>query len=89
MSEIKFKCPSCSTELEAPEDMAGDVVECPSCSQNISIPQPSAGVEVASSSGNNHNACPNCQVEMEAEAVICLNCGYHKGLGKVIKTDLS
>jgi len=89
MSDIKFNCQSCGTELEAPEEMAGEVVECPSCSQNISIPQPVVAEVNASGINKSADACPNCSAAMEPDAVMCLQCGYHKGLGKVINTDLS
>jgi DNA-directed RNA polymerase subunit RPC12/RpoP len=89
MSDIKFNCQSCNTELEAPAEMAGEVVECPSCSQNITIPNQSGAVDSVPPTGNSSNACSNCQVEMDPDTILCVNCGFHKGLGKVIKTDLS
>lgn len=31
MSDIKFKCPACSQSLEAPAEMAGQLIDCPTC----------------------------------------------------------
>jgi len=69
--------------------MAGEVVECPSCSQNITIPNQAASPEPLPQTGQSANACSNCQAEMDADTILCVNCGFHKGLGKVIKTELS
>ena len=38
MSDITFNCPHCMQNLEAPEDMAGELIDCPSCSTRIAIP---------------------------------------------------
>lgn len=38
MSDIKFNCPSCKQSLEAPPDMAGQLIDCPACKQTIEIP---------------------------------------------------
>lgn len=40
MSDIKFNCPSCKQSLEAPPDMAGQLIECPACRQTVEIPIP-------------------------------------------------
>ena len=40
MSDISFACPSCLQVLEAPPEMAGEVVACPSCQKEIRVPKP-------------------------------------------------
>ena len=40
MADNKFNCPSCKQSLEAPSDMAGQLVDCPSCSESIEVPLP-------------------------------------------------
>lgn len=40
MIDIKFDCPSCRQSLEAPPDMAGQLIDCPSCKKTIEIPMP-------------------------------------------------
>jgi len=79
MADISFACPNCKQVLEAPDDMAGQGVECPACHQQIMIP--SADVPAS-------KKCPSCDAVMEADAVLCLNCGFHTKLGKKINTSL-
>lgn len=38
MTDTKFNCKHCGQSLEAPEDMAGDLIDCPACSQVIEVP---------------------------------------------------
>ena len=40
MSDIRFNCPSCRQSLEAPPDMAGQLIDCPSCKKTLEIPIP-------------------------------------------------
>lgn len=40
MADINFDCPFCSQNLEAPPDMAGEIIECPACSEQVQIPVP-------------------------------------------------
>lgn len=40
MSDIKFNCPACSQSLEAPTEMAGQLIDCPSCKKPMEIPFP-------------------------------------------------
>jgi predicted RNA-binding Zn-ribbon protein involved in translation (DUF1610 family) len=40
MSDITITCPSCSQQLEVPEDLLGQVVECPACNQSLQLPDP-------------------------------------------------
>lgn len=36
---MDIKCPNCKAEIEAPEEMAGEVADCPGCQHKISIPK--------------------------------------------------
>ena len=47
MAEISFACPSCNQTLEAPEDMAGQLVECPACRQQMTVPGEAAPAPAA------------------------------------------
>ena len=38
MNGINFNCPACRQNIEAPEEMAGHVIECPACEKSIVIP---------------------------------------------------
>ncbi len=112
MPEITFQCPKCNQKLEAPAEMAGEVIECPSCQSEITIPadktrkdldltdiaiggevveedQPQQASGEAEDSSTTGNICPNCNEPMDPGAVLCVKCGYHQKMGKVIETDLS
>lgn len=43
MNDIVFFCPNCRQRIEAPPDIAGEVVECPSCSRRIRVPAAKRG----------------------------------------------
>ena len=38
MKDFAFNCPWCDQHLEAPLDMAGEVISCPSCEREIKVP---------------------------------------------------
>ena len=38
MAEINFDCPHCAQNLDAPDDLAGSVIDCPACGQEIIVP---------------------------------------------------
>jgi transcription elongation factor Elf1 len=98
MADISFVCPQCNQELEAPTELAGDIVECPSCETQLEVPgaEVSQPAEPPSEAPNPssypatpsvENACSNCKKTMEVGAVLCLKCGYHAKLGKTIDTS--
>ena len=76
---------TCNQVLEGSDEWIGQTVECPSCSHEFVVPGPSAGAASAAPAGN---VCPNCGKPMAADAVLCIECGFHTGMGKVISTDL-
>lgn len=83
MRSVEFKCPHCGETLEATDDMRGQQVECPSCGKPLKIPDPTS----AGAAGD--SMCLNCGAAMESDALLCVKCGYHTKLGKVIETNLS
>ena len=87
MADISFSCASCGESLEAPVEMAGEVVACPSCQHDIRVPSASpASADVAPGAAGR---CPDCGADMEADAVLCVKCGFHLGTGKRIETQFS
>lgn len=40
MADFKFNCPHCQQQLEAPPEMAGQVIDCPTCKKPIEISLP-------------------------------------------------
>ncbi len=88
MGSIEFKCPGCGEVLEATDDMLGTTVECPSCQKQITVP--GGGVPAAEGTGEKGVVkCLNCGAAMAADAVLCVHCGFHSKLNKIISTDLS
>ena len=85
MAEFSFSCPACSQVLEGDDEWCGQVVECPACNEEFVVPGPVAAVPPPAAVAN---ACPNCGKAMAADAVLCIECGFHTGMGKVISTDL-
>ena len=81
MAEYDFSCPACNQVLEGDDAWIGQTVECPACGQEFVVPAPAA----AAAGGS---ACPNCSKPMAADSVLCIECGFHTGMGKVITTDL-
>lgn len=82
MPDIEFNCPNCEQTLEAPEEMAGQAIECPACNEQIAVPG------VAGEDAEGDAECPNCGEPIEADAVLCVQCGYHIKLGRQIDTDV-
>ena len=92
MAEFTFVCGKCGESLEAPEELAGEIVECPSCNESIVVPPPSGEAPVDepdAEAADGEPACPSCGAVMEEGAVLCLQCGYHTKLEKHIDTDFS
>jgi DNA-directed RNA polymerase subunit M/transcription elongation factor TFIIS len=94
MPDFEFSCPNCNQVLEAPDDMAGEVVECPGCQQQMTVPQPPAlespetGAKKPAAVMAAASRCPSCEEEMDDDAVLCVHCGYHIRLGRKITTEL-
>ena len=101
MPGILIACPGCGQELEAPKELAGQLVECPACQQTMTVPEEVVSVDQVKpedvhfsmpgleTAGGADKPCPGCGVDMAADAVLCVNCGFHTGLGKKMTTDLS
>ena len=38
MPDIHFECPGCNQPLDAPEELANQLIECPTCKETIEVP---------------------------------------------------
>ncbi len=94
---IKVTC-SCGKPVSAKDELAGRRVKCPNCSEPISIPAKSTVEEIGSDMAELLDEigieatrtgvrCPNCRSDLEADAILCIACGYNLESGKVLKTD--
>ena len=76
MPDITFFCPHCRQSIEAPLDMAGQLVECPSCKQTIEVTRnQSLRAPPRSIPPRANKACPYCGSEIPATAQKCKHCG--------------
>ena len=104
MADISFTCTACGQSLEAPEEMAGEATACPACEHALVIPTQDSPAQADISPlqaavneaivaedepVSDEKKCPNCGAGMQPDAILCVRCGFHEGLGKVIQTDLS
>ncbi len=49
MSEIRFNCPSCGQSIEAPAELASQLIDCPTCKETIEVPLRTRPEQVAES----------------------------------------
>jgi len=47
MSDIRFSCPSCGQSIEAPAELASQLIDCPNCKETIEVPLRTRPVHVA------------------------------------------
>ena len=92
MSVISLNCPGCQQPIEAPAEMAGQPAQCPTCSQEMMIPQSAPDVGsapvVQAAGPQAGSVCTSCGADMASGAVLCVQCGFHSGLGKKLDTAL-
>ena len=94
---INVTC-SCGKTVSANDGLAGRRVKCPDCRALISIPGEPTFEEVRSGMAELLDEigmqatrtgvrCPNCRNDLEADAVLCIACGYNLETGKLLKTN--
>ena len=83
MPDIHFECPKCSQAIDAPQEMAAQLIDCPSCKEVIEIPVRSIRVEpvthaVVSPAPPSPRLikCPSCRSDVSTEAAACPKCGH-------------
>ncbi|MDB4459116.1 hypothetical protein N9059_00930 [bacterium] len=83
MSElINFDCPKCGQNIDAPPEMAGIEFPCPSCKDSLKIPEKSTNPDGSGAAPSKvkvvslRKKCGSCGDMCDAEAVICIECGY-------------
>ena len=81
MADIRFDCPQCSQSLEAPLDMAGELIDCPKCKSLIEVPRrsksltPTVVPKPTLAEVQRTRTCPFCAEQILAAAVKCRFCG--------------
>ena len=82
MPDIHFECPKCNQTIDAPEELAGQLIECPTCKETIEIPLRSrrvklpTGFTARASTLGTLSKCPSCQSDVSIEAAACPKCGH-------------
>jgi hypothetical protein len=81
---ITFRC-SCGKKLRAPDGSEGKQTRCPVCQAVVPIPGPElgfaegeveeAGLGAPSPEDDEVLLCPNCHLQLEPDAALCINCG--------------
>ncbi|MBA4388023.1 MAG: hypothetical protein C0404_08585 [Verrucomicrobia bacterium] len=88
MSDFVFQCPHCDQSLEGSDELFGKTIACPACNGQIEIPFPDASEETPPGTGEKPagRSCVGCGVALEADAVICVQCGTNQLTGKKLET---
>ena len=84
MPEIYFECPKCKQTLDAPKELAAQLIECPTCKETIEVPVCSQLKESAKLPEPLMQApvarslieCPCCQKPVSTKAIACPSCGH-------------
>ena len=89
MSEFVLECPHCGQSLEGSSELCGQSISCPSCNGQIDIPElDSAEPETSAASPETPaSVCRGCQAPLEADAVICIQCGTNQKTGEKLRTE--
>lgn len=94
---IRLKC-TCGKALSLKDEFAGKVIKCPGCTKKLRVPTGKPVAAAASKPAAKSDlddlfaeegfdrqvasACPECGKEMEAQSVLCTNCGFNKQSGE-------
>jgi phage FluMu protein Com len=92
--KVQFTCEHCGKVLAADDQHAGKQGKCPQCAGVFTIPTAPAGEETNAEADqvdqgtveSGPKACPSCGAAADAEAVICVSCGYNFKTGKQLST---
>jgi hypothetical protein len=95
---ISLSCPKCKKRFSTPDQYAGKKAKCSQCGQIMVVPTPRQnptsdlvtemldeefGPAPSSPNTAAQNACPSCRRAVAPGSVLCVNCGYDFGQGKV------
>ena len=83
MPDIHFECPKCGQSIDAPEELAAQLVDCPACKETIEVPvrnrrvmPPGFSPPTPAPVSASLTKCPSCRADVSAEAAACPKCGH-------------
>jgi hypothetical protein len=93
---IDFACPGCHHPLRSDDQHAGLATRCPSCGTTSTIPvlaeMIDEGIQTSAASASETRVavepfrrsghCPGCGKPLSEDAVLCVECGYDRRLGR-------
>ncbi|MHB8899811.1 MAG: hypothetical protein ACYC6Y_13780 [Thermoguttaceae bacterium] len=99
---IVVPCGTCRKQYQVGDQFAGKTVKCPGCKQPLAVPAAQAAAQPASSLadlfddempvhhaayGEAETRCPNCNLPVKPETILCVDCGYDFRKRKKIVPD--
>lgn len=75
---------TCGKQFKVKEELAGKRGKCAACGRVLSVPTLAPSVDPETPSPSPLRACPTCRVDLQPNAVICLNCGHDLRTGKQV-----
>jgi hypothetical protein len=93
----KVRCTGCQLKMRIPPDrgMLAEPLEAlppkedAAAIYELEVPDGHPEAPRRQGSYENTGKCPNCNLELRSDAVLCLNCGFNLAEGKVIHTAIS
>lgn len=83
MPDIHLACPKCKQTLDAPEELASQLIECPTCKETIEVPvrsrrvmPPGFSPAMPAPVSASLTKCPSCRTDVSTEAAACPKCGH-------------
>lgn len=84
MGKVSVNCPQCGHAMNVDEDLGAVSLACPACGTPIPVQaaagpaEPRAKLQVKQDGiiSGSYKRCPMCDTTADADAVICVHCGY-------------
>lgn len=95
MNDIQVTCDVCGQEFDVPADQAGRTVKCVRCEAAVAVPfldaevsEPTPKLRIKRDTpigGGPIKTCPQCSTKADADAAICVSCGFDFRTGRKLQ----